>query len=493
MAKNRLVINQLRESTQLSWQRGQEQLRFAPEVPFEHPFEPKVLKDLRWYLEEYLSFPYGLAPDHAVDIEQQFQVWGQELFELVFESTSEGRAFWHEATREGLDTCEIGITSYNPQVLNLPWELLHSPQDLFLAPKLAGIYRSLNSFKVRAPMPALPQDQLNILLVIARPYERDVGFQTIARPMLDALKPLQGLVNLKVLRPPSFAEFEKELNAHRQGFYHIVHFDGHGSFRPDGEPQFQLDAAGQGQLVFETLEGKADVVSADRIAQSLTDCRVPVFVLNACKSAQEGEDEFSSVATRFISAGAKGVVAMAYNVRVEAAKHFMARFYSELVRGANISTAVAAGRLSVLNLPQRLSPRGERQLQDWLVPVLYQQEPYTPFTSQVPSASLDDLLRQVETTSNSEQRTPNAELPPPGAYGFIGRSTEILQLERAFRQNPIVLLKGMGGVGKTQLALEFARWLTETQGRPGGIFFTSFEQGALVQPDSRLKVFLGDG
>jgi tetratricopeptide (TPR) repeat protein len=36
----------------------------------------------------------------------------------------------------------------------------------------------------------------------------------------------------------------------------------------------------------------------------------------------------------------------------------------------------------------------------------------------------------------------------------------------------------MGGVGKTQLAGGFARWLGDTQGRTGGVFFTSFERGA---------------
>ncbi|UJB69113.1 CHAT domain-containing protein [Acaryochloris sp. 'Moss Beach'] len=363
--------------------------------------------------------------------------------------------------------------------MNLPWELLYSPKDLFLAPKLSGMYRTLSHQKVRAEMPELPRDQLNILLVIARPYEQDVGFQTIARPMLDALRPLQKFVNLKVLRPPSFTEFEKELNANRQGFYHIVHFDGHGSFNPNAGRQFNLmDASGQGELVFETLEGKAEVVSADRIAQSLTDCRVPVFVLNACKSAQEGEEEFTSVATRFIFAGAKGVVAMAYSVHAEAAKHFMARFYGELVGGASLSTAVAAARISVLNQPERLSPRGQRTLKDWLVPVLYQQEAYTPFTSQNPTLSFADLMAEAEQEEQVEAQATN--LPDAGTYGFVGRSAEILVLERAFRQNNVVLLKGMGGVGKTQLALGFARWLAETQGRDDGIFFTSFEQGATL-------------
>jgi hypothetical protein len=242
MTKHWLRVIHQDETIRLSWQRGQASPRMTDPVTFHHPFDEKALTNIRWYLEEYLRFPYGIYPDQATAIERQFQAWGKQLFELIFRSSERGRDFFQEATRAGLDDCELGIISDNPTVLNLPWELLYSPDDLFLAPKLAGIYRSLSDFKVRAELPELPNDQLNVLLIIARPYEQDVGFQTIARPMVEALKPISNRVNLKVLRPPSFAEFERELNAHKKGFYHIVHFDGHGTFAADdGEnPQFTL-------------------------------------------------------------------------------------------------------------------------------------------------------------------------------------------------------------------------------------------------------------
>ncbi|MEM6425509.1 MAG: CHAT domain-containing protein [Cyanobacteria bacterium P01_D01_bin.128] len=385
MATHRLLVRHADDTIQISWQRGQAAPRFTDSVPFEHPFDEKTLERLRWYLEDYISFPYGIFPDQAVQVEQQFQTWGKHLFEHVFYATDKGREFYQEATRDGLDRCEIGIESNTPGVLNLPWELLYAPDDQFLAPKLSGIYRTLSDHKVRAPLPDLPSDRLNILLVIARPYKQDVGFQTIARPMLEALRPLRdkGLVNLKVLRPPTFTEFEQELNAHRDGFYHIVHFDGHGTFDPDAQGiQYQLTGeTGLGQLVFETAAGEPEVINADRIAQSLQACRVPVFVLNACKSAQEGGEKFSSVAARFVYAGAQAVVAMAYSVYADAAKEFIGRFYGELARGVSVAQAAAAARISMLNNPQRQSPRGPRTLQDWLVPVLYQQEPYITATA----------------------------------------------------------------------------------------------------------------
>jgi tetratricopeptide (TPR) repeat protein len=476
MARNCLRINHEGDSIQLSWQRGQANPRPAPSVTFTHPFDEQALADLRWYLEEYLRFPYGLAPDNAAKIEQKFQDWGEQLFELVFRSSEQARQFFQAATYEGLHQCELVITSDSPEVLNLPWELLYSPSDRhFLAPSLAGMSRSLSEYAVRE-MGDLPQDKLNILLVIARPYgEKDIALRTIARPLLQALSNIRQKVNLKVLRPPSFEQFERELNANR-GFYHIVHFDGHGDFDPNSIGfQHTLGAAGQGLLVFEKNDGSPDIVTAAQIAQNLADCRVPIFVLNACKSAHEGEEKFSSVATRLVSLGAKGVVAMAYSVYAQAAKHFMGRLYGELAAGATLDCAVAAGRRDVLNKPQRPSPKGDKPLQDWLVPVLYQQESYTPFIPTTTDADVLDIEAFLEPTVSNL-----VGFPEEGAYGFIGRDYDILRLERAFRQNNIVLLQGMAGVGKTELACGFARWLEETQGRTGKMFFMSFEHGATL-------------
>ncbi|XZN91080.1 MAG: tetratricopeptide repeat protein [Microcoleus sp.] len=410
---------------------------------------------------------------NAKKIELKLQAWGQQLYDLVFRSSEKARDFFQEATRAGLDKCEISIVSDNPAVLNLPWELLFTPDYQFLAPLLAGMYRSLSEYAVRAELGTMSDEQLNILLVIARPYgERDINFQTIARPILEALKPIKKQVNLTVLRPPSLKQFEAELNA-RKGFYHIVHFDGHGDFEADSKTvQTQYGKSGEGVLVFEDNDGKPEIVTAREIAQYLTDCRVPMFILNACKSGQAGEEAFSSVAGQLVKLGAKGVVAMAYSVYATAAKHFMGRLYGELVRGEDIASAVAAGRKSMSMDKQRPSPKGLLPLQDWMVPVLYQQEPCRPFC---PKTVPDDLWEDDE---DDAEALLAVDLPEVSAYGFIGRDYDILSLERAFRKNHVVLLQGMDGVGKTQLAGGFARWLGDTQGRKGGVFFTSFERGA---------------
>jgi len=51
----------------------------------------------------------------------------------------------------------------------------------------------------------VPGGDLRVLMVISRPTGiRDVGYQMVARPLLERLDAVRGQVNLTVLRPPTF-------------------------------------------------------------------------------------------------------------------------------------------------------------------------------------------------------------------------------------------------------------------------------------------------
>ncbi len=66
-----------------------------------------------------------------------------------------------------------------------------------------------------------------ILLITARPYEADVGFRALSRPLLDLIAQDNLPVSVEMLRPPTFEQLRAFLHA-RPSHYHIVHFDGHG-------------------------------------------------------------------------------------------------------------------------------------------------------------------------------------------------------------------------------------------------------------------------
>jgi aspartate/tyrosine/aromatic aminotransferase len=55
------------------------------------------------------------------------------------------------------------------------------------------------------------------------------------------------------------------------------------------------------------------------------------------------------------------------------------------------------------------------------------------------------------------------DLPPEPETGFIGRSRELLALQRLLREERYAVVRGQGGEGKTALAAEFARWMVRSQ------------------------------
>lgn len=466
---------------QVHWRRGDEERSYTKPIPFADPLTAKDRAELRWYLEEYLDFPYGAERNRAEKVEARMNEWGESLFTQVFIKTEEDpdpRAFYQEALREGLEQCELCITSEDPEFLNIPWELIRDPTPGrgFLSTSLAGLYRQRVGQRIEAPMKLPTDEPFRILLVISRPFgEPDVPLGTVARPMLQALRPLRPQVHLEVLRPPTFDELVRRLSQ-RRGYYHLVHFDGHGVFsRSSASPITSFAAmAGRGHLVFEREDGSPYEVNSQELGQALATCHVPLFVLNACQSAEEGaSDPFSSVAAQLVAVGAKGVVAMSYSVYASAAAHFMGRFYEKLVEHAPLSEAVAAARQDLQTKPERDSAIGSIKLRDWMVPTLYQQERgYVPIPegAGVPVSG----EKEIEQLKQAEERCPE------GQFGFIGRDYDILRMERALRDDdvPWALISGIGGTGKTEFAFGFARWYAETGGCPGGVFMASFKEKA---------------
>ena len=466
----------------VAWQRGSMAPRYTREpIVLQNPLADEDRKELRWYLEEFLQFPYGAMPWQAKQVENKMAVWGESLFSQLFakkEYDPDPRSLYQEAVREGLDNCELCISSDDTAFLNIPWELLRDPTPGrgYLAPSLGGIYRQRSGHSIDY-LPEQTSEVFRILLVICRPYgKNDVPMLRVARPMLEALGQDNAQVKVEVLRPPTLDELQKRLSTNL-GYYSLVHFDGHGVFERNSTVGYaeQFGLAGEkGHLVFENSDGAEHIVNSDLLGNILANCRVPLFVLNACQSAEEGgQDPYSSVASRLISVGVKGVVAMSYSVYVKTAALFMQRFYENLVQHAPLALSVAQARRRLMAEGVHDTAVGKMELLDWIVPALYQQEHgYVPFPEQ-----------KIGTVEESEEKPSQPYLEercPTGRYGFIGRDYDIKRIEMAFldKENPFVLLSGLGGIGKTELAFGFARWYAATGGCPGGVFVSSFKEKA---------------
>ena len=432
----------------------------------EWPLDEGMLEELRWYLEDYLRAPFGVWEDRGPQVQARLAGWGEAVFASVFGSGS-ARDAYQRARDRGL---ELVFRSDSPRLLGLPWELMRDPAGP-AALGLAGMSRALPTADL-AQMVAIPGGRLRVLMVISRPAgTRDIGYQMIARPLMERLDAVRGEVDLVVLRPPTLDALRATLaDAAEAGEpFHVMHFDGHGALH-----------GSYGLLVLEGRNGGPHPVSASRMAAVLKDTGVPVVVLNACQSGAVGKDLEAAVATRLVREGATAVVAMAYSVYAVAAAEFMAMFYERLFAGDTISAAVTAGRRRLFEKDGRPSPKGDLPLADWLVPVHYlrrniafpQARTSRPKGNPSLEALLDDLRTPVPGPANGSEG-----LEPVGV--FVGRDDLFYELEAATRLQKVVVLHGPGGTGKTELAKAFGRWWRDTGGtdRPEWVLWHSFEPG----------------
>jgi hypothetical protein len=236
--------------------------------------DDRLRDELRWYLEEFPRSPFDPAPAMAGRIAEKLRGAGEELFTALVRVDPAG---WLErCLREDLRTTRIEVAS--DATVASAWEMLRDPETGAL-PALASraLVRVLANDHTTAPAAPVIDAGLRILLVISRPSgPDDVPFQSIARPMLEALARVPKL-ELKVMRPatwPRLLEVLKEAQMRGRPFA-AVHFDGHG-----------LLQGGRGHLVFEGTDSEHPTwVTGAVLGKALKQAGVPLAILNACRSA----------------------------------------------------------------------------------------------------------------------------------------------------------------------------------------------------------------
>ena len=435
-------------------------------VPVEGRPDETLTGELRWYLETFLDYPFPPETDHAERILKAFQTWGKQTFTTLF-THPHARRCYEKAVEHGFPNLTLRVVSDSPVILGWPWEALYDPETDPLAHQ-CNIERRIDSVRDPAPLGTLPTDRVNVLLVIARPYERDVKYRSVSRPLVEMAEDQNLPVSIHVLRPPTLDQLRDHLRQH-PNHYHILHFDGHGAYRPDAPAPGgnTLLRGWEGRLVFEKADGMPEPIEAPTLTTLLREHAVPAVVLNACQSAMvddQADDPFASVAAALLKAGMRSVVAMAYSLYVSGAQQFLPAFYRRLFETGSLAEGVRAGRQQMLRTPGRVCSRGTYPLEDWVIPVVYQQDP------------LDfSFVTQAAAPAKAESRLPPEARDDRNPYGFVGRDGAVLALERALHRPPAgIVVTGLGGVGKTTLARGFLRWLEQTNGLGAGAVWFDF-------------------
>lgn len=456
---------------------GQREVTSVQSWRFIAPIGPIEAEELRWYLEKYAIWPSRYFRDRARKVEENLVAWGKLLYEAAIPAahTANVMQAWARinggAGRRFSVHVDIALEVDAPGaevnaarevatlLLGLPWELLHDNDGyLFQGAKPTRVRRRLpNTGVYDVPVVATP---IRILLVTARPEDEACGYldhRVSALPLVEALEALPGLVKLRVLNPPTLPALRKELDHARDENkpYHVVHFDGHGVYDR---------YAGLGGLCFELPEdtGKLErrrhaTIYTDKLGPLLRDHRIPLVFLEACQTAQ-AEKASESVASELLKMGVASVVAMSHSVLVETAKRFVGTFYQKLAAGKRVGDAVLAGQRQLKddNFRGRIFGAGELRLEDWFVPVLFQEKDDPQLFKTVPA-------KQTLADFQSRLQLRLGELPPEPQTGFVGRSRELLALQRLLLHERYAVVRGQGGEGKTALVAEFARWMVRSQ------------------------------
>ena len=252
------------------------------------------------------------------------------------------------------------------RVARYPWELLHDGARFLLQSGAVNLARYL-SFP-EPPRPLTPRRPMDILVIASRPADQPplasefAGLQSAFEPLIQSDQ-----LDLAYLIPPTWEAMMDWLLA---GAPSVLHFEGHGAFSRTG------------MLVFETADGESDPVDAQTLGAAFYGTDLRLAVLSACESATSGaESLLGSVAPTLILAGIPAVVAMQQRLPDDDAVRFSRGFYTALLAGKDIESAMAAGRRQLVRTTT------------WYVPTLYLR------THRAPEIRQAFLPRRVDTAA----------------------------------------------------------------------------------------------
>lgn len=436
------------------------------------PIGPVEKDDLDWYLERYANWPTSVFRERARNIEERFPVWGQLIRSvLVNDKTSEVFERWQKSNGTSdrrFTVLTDDVTGGAAQLLSIPWELLDFPEGALVQRRVRQEERA-DILSICAP--------IRVLLITARTGQQDVDHRVCARPLFDAFDELGNLAEITSLQPATVSAMRDELRrASAEGRpYHVVHFDGHGQYdkeKTTGGLVFENEAT-----VHLAENRRSAFCPAKDLAATLQQFQVPIVILQACQTATTDADVTASVAGRLNGEGVPTVVAMSHSVLVETARRFFTVFYRELVSGARIGSAMLKAQQELRNDDFRIHVfKHELRLQDWFVPVLFQDA--DPVLVEAPPPEV------LQNAFAEERRLALGGVPESPDHCFVGRSRELLLAERYLELEPYIVLRGEGGEGKTTLAVELVRWLIRI-GRYERAAFVSLDH----HPDAKAALY----
>ena len=312
----------------------------------------------------------------------------------------------------------------------------------------------------RTPVTPRSLQGLTTLVVAANPHDlaqKNLAPVDVVGEIARARVALEPSIPVTTLAPGEHATLDT-LERHLRGGAAILYLACHGQL-VDGQPY----------LVLEDETGAARRVAGQELALRLTQLHVrpQLIVLAACASAGSAAPDttvsdsaasdvaLTAAGPLLVAAGIPAVVAMHGRVSMATVARCLPAFFADLAQHGVLDLALAAARRRVQDRP------------DWWAPVLYMR------------------LRSGRLfAADKEETAPPFRVPFRVPFlrnpFFVGREQDLANLHAALTSgSPVGIrsalpaagagLTGMGGIGKTQLAVEYCYRFRDAY--PGGVFW----------------------
>ena len=360
-----------------------------------------------------------------------------------------------EHTGAGLDV-RVVLDDPSGALHGLFWERLRDPRtNASLAQQEGGsLARLVEIDDLHAPEPPA-RSALRALVAIAGPSDAADYRLAPVDVAGEAERALQAMGSIHAillagghLRSSGFATLANVRDGLRTGPA-ILYLVCHGATTAEGTILYLVGDDGHAAPI--------DGATLDKEFRALDAAHRPlVAVLVACESANQDEAPLVAVGPLLARLGIPAVIAMQARISLNAVARFTPRLLRELERDGRIDRALAAAR---------------KELGDeWWVPVLW---------LRVRDGRLWAAPAPM-TASRYASDQPPFVVPMARPPGFVGRTAELARLEqlltgsRAASVAVAPALAGIGGIGKSVLALEFAYRFAARF--PGGVFWLNMAQ-----------------
>ncbi|KAH7146173.1 hypothetical protein EDB81DRAFT_856654 [Dactylonectria macrodidyma] len=410
------------------------------------PFTDDDEEDLKWALEEYaLSQPFEKG--RAVNVHQKIANYAQKVFGQLRESIY---AVLPAGTANQPIVLLITAPPDEGSLHRIHWESLEYLDEVKIF-----IRRQIGGRQTTAPIssPLVTRKKIQLFLLTARSItdeEEDVSYTLVSRVVSRIISALpdSSQTTLHLVRPGTFNALKRALKDNSDpDASTIVHFDCHGSV-----------SNGTSYLSFLSKDdnGRLSSVDSKRIGKLLAQHHVSMVIMNACDSARAGHGVSADLAAALLQQGIPYVVGMRKKLLTSSAPPLLEHLYRNLfVSRMDPFSAMYHTRRRLHTIRTRTAVLSvEVEVDDYLIPVLYEQDIQTEESSLLPAGT--GVTTRTLGTSRDKPG-------PESRTVMVGRDFDLLRVETTLTlQSSIIELTGVLGCGKTHFLQHASRWWKAT-------------------------------